>query len=144
MTQIFEPLSGTPDRPWHNLNHFSVTTKIFEPVLGAPDRSWHNPNNFKGCDTNIWVFCRCFWQVTVHFFHFTCNVFKLSAHLLGLVLTCGKIQKQQQFLCYIFELLVLNTSRFIQKSAHILVYNTVKALDHIGVLYHMNIRLWTS
>ena len=77
----------------------------------------------------------------MHFLHFTCSVFKLSALLLDLVLTCGKIKKQQQFLCYIFELLVLNSSRFIQKSAHILVYNTVKALDHVGVLHHMNIQL---
>lgn len=76
----------------------------------------------------------------MHFLYFTRSVLKLSAHLLGLVLTC-KIEKQQQFLCYIFELLVLNTSRFIQKSAHVLVYNTVKALDHIGVLHHVNIRL---
>ena len=53
MTQMCEPSSGPPDRPWHNLHHFSVTTKIFEPSLGAPDRSWHNPNHFECCGTNI-------------------------------------------------------------------------------------------
>jgi hypothetical protein len=167
MTRIFEPSLGTLDSLWHNLNHFSVTTKIFkpslgapdrswhnlnsfhffdicEPSLGAPDRSWHNPNLFQYCGMNIWVLCRCFWQVIVNFLYFTCSVLKLSAHLLGLVLICGKIQKRQQFLCYTFELLVLNTSRFIQKSAHVLVYSTVKALDHVGVLHHVNIRLWTG
>lgn len=53
MTQIFELSSGTPDRLWHNLNHFGVTTKIFEPSLCAPDRSWHNPYHFQCCGMNI-------------------------------------------------------------------------------------------
>ena len=132
LDKLFAPSSGTPDRPWHNINHFSVATKIFEPSSGTPGSSWHSLNYFQSV--------RYPWQTISVLQHKYLTLHQVLLAVHGIILTIFS------FVTYLSHHLVLLTGlgiiltifSFVTYLSHHLVLLT----DHgiiltVSVLWHI-------